>query len=148
MYGCGVSNKIEIWVDIIFRCVTKYYLPFFPNHLNMMKRFNSPTVQKQETSWIWPMGHSLLTAGLTDEHVTLRGQSPAMRLIHEHWEGLCGSSFWSRFPWLSSFPRGEILWEYENHSTENQSQAEPAKDGERKTEPQRLHLSLSSSDAC
>lgn len=76
---CGVSNKIEIWVDIIFRCVTKYYLPFFPNHLNMMKRFNSPTVQRQETGWIWPMGHSLLTGGLRDEHVTLRGQSPAMR---------------------------------------------------------------------
>ena len=74
-----MSNKIEIWVDTIFRCVTKYYLPFFPNHLNMMKRFNSPTVQRQETGWIWPMGQSLLTDGLRDEHVTLRGQSPAMR---------------------------------------------------------------------
>ena len=44
--------------------------------------------------------------------------------------------FESRFPWLSSFPRGGILWEYENHSTENQSQAEPAKDEGREQSPE------------
>lgn len=45
----------------------------------MMKLLNSPTVQKQETGWIWPIGHSLLTPGLRDEHVTHRDQSPAVR---------------------------------------------------------------------
>lgn len=45
----------------------------------MMKLLNSPTVQKQETGWIWPVGHSLLTPGLRDEHVTHRDQSPVMR---------------------------------------------------------------------